>query len=256
MATDYDQQDAANRYRNIAPLPIRRHPERDGLLGAVGDVRGQRVIDVACGDGLYAREWRRAGAREVVGVDLSVDMIERGRCKESHEPLGIAYHVGDARNLRELAEREDLGIFDVATAAWLLVYAETRGDLRAMCRSLASIVRPGGRFVHVARAQSFSARHAERYATYGLSCEVREKTTEYVRCRVVFEADRESLRLENTDWSRQVLASALEEAEFTDVRFEPVPISTDAIAAMGEAYWADYVAHPILEVLSATRADA
>jgi ubiquinone/menaquinone biosynthesis C-methylase UbiE len=79
-----------------------------------GDARGKRVLDAGCGSGRYAVEFARRGAREVVGVDFSVDMLalanafaqsERvaDRCQfvradfdgfTSEEPFDIAIAIG------------------------------------------------------------------------------------------------------------------------------------------------------------------
>lgn len=87
------------------------------LLELAGDVSGQRVLDVACGQGLATRELARRGAI-VTGVDVSRRLLERARQREIEEPLGIAYQEGDAETLHGLAD----GAFDGATccmALWL-----------------------------------------------------------------------------------------------------------------------------------------
>jgi len=57
-------------------------------------VRGTRVLDVACGHGRAARGVARRSA-EVVGVDLSADLIAMARARETADPIGIVYHVAD-----------------------------------------------------------------------------------------------------------------------------------------------------------------
>lgn len=41
-----------------------------------GDVQGKRILDVGCGSGQYCMEFARRGAGEVVGIDLSENMLE------------------------------------------------------------------------------------------------------------------------------------------------------------------------------------
>src|SRR5215210_5738517 len=50
-------------------------PVVEGLLGGV---ERQRVLDVACGNGLFARRLVELGA-EVVATDVSAAMLERAR---------------------------------------------------------------------------------------------------------------------------------------------------------------------------------
>ena len=109
-------------YQQSAEEPFRKYPEVEGMLAAAGNVVGETILDVACGDGHYARHWKHAGAGETVGVDLSELMIELARQAEEAEPLGIRYFVSDALHLPELCQREQLGPFDLVSASWLLVY--------------------------------------------------------------------------------------------------------------------------------------
>jgi SAM-dependent methyltransferase len=55
--------------------------DRPACLELLGDVAGKRVLDAACGPGLYAQELARRGAR-VTGFDQSPRMVEisRRRC--------------------------------------------------------------------------------------------------------------------------------------------------------------------------------
>lgn len=59
------------------------------------DIRGHRVLDLACGYGTASRHLARRGAR-VTGLDLSDRMLDRARQAEASEPLGIGYVHGDA----------------------------------------------------------------------------------------------------------------------------------------------------------------
>ena len=43
-------------------------PNQSGLLG---DVNGKTALDLACGEGIYARYMKQHGANKVVGVDIS-----------------------------------------------------------------------------------------------------------------------------------------------------------------------------------------
>ncbi len=111
----------------------------------VGDLTGLSVLDLACGDGFYARRFARAGAARVVGVDSSAAMISLAkRAQDDGESdARIEYRVGDARALR-LDER-----FDLVTAAYLLNYAADGVQLLEMCQAAVHHLRAGGRFVGI-----------------------------------------------------------------------------------------------------------
>ena len=89
---------------------------------------GSRVLDVATGTGLVARELARRGC-EVVGLDQSEAMLRNGR--------------GPSRRVQGQAERLPFpdGTFDAVTFTYLLRYVD---DPAATMRELARVVRPGG----------------------------------------------------------------------------------------------------------------
>ena len=78
---------------------------RDGLnnpaaFKLIGNIRGQIILDLACGEGYNTRILARKGAKEVVGVDFSKKLIEFARQEEVKEKLGITYYVTDAADLK------------------------------------------------------------------------------------------------------------------------------------------------------------
>lgn len=94
---------------------------------------GDRVLDACCGTGDLAVAARRAGAREVVGLDFSEAMLERARRKEP----AIEWVRGDL-----LALPFPDASFDAATVGFGVRNVE---ELDAALRELRRVLRPGGR---------------------------------------------------------------------------------------------------------------
>ena len=105
------------------------------MVAAVDARPQERVLDVATGTGLVARELRRRYGCRVVGLDQSEQMLSRAR------PL-----VGSVYEQVVQGEAERLpfegGEFDALTFTYLLRYVD---DPAATMRELARVVRPGGR---------------------------------------------------------------------------------------------------------------
>jgi 2-polyprenyl-3-methyl-5-hydroxy-6-metoxy-1,4-benzoquinol methylase len=144
VPTDYD--DIAEEYRTSKQAPWRLSIEAPASLALAGDVHGLSVLDLACGEGFYARRLASSGAVRVVGVDSSKAMVELAREAEGSpgsRDVGLTYRVGDVRDL-DLGEQ-----FDLVTAAYLLNYAADAANLLAMCESVVRHLRPGGRFVAI-----------------------------------------------------------------------------------------------------------
>lgn len=116
----------------------------DGLADPVlaellGDVTGQAVLSLACGQGRDARLLARLGAR-VTGVDVSSEMLRYATEHEAADPRGITYVPGNAQDLTEFADES----FDGVLCHMALMDIP---DIAATMRSVARVVRDGGWFV-------------------------------------------------------------------------------------------------------------
>jgi SAM-dependent methyltransferase len=98
------------------------------------DFVAQRVLDLACGTGRFARHVARAGAR-VVGVDLSSKLIDIARARDD----GVEYLVGDAASI----DWWDGHPFDGVTCHMALMDID---DLEGAIASVATVLRPNGWF--------------------------------------------------------------------------------------------------------------
>lgn len=109
------------------------------LLRLAGEVKGLRVLDLACGNGYLSRRFARQGA-SVTGVDANAPLIERNRARQAREPLGITYHRVDAASLDMLED----GTFDLVICNMAIMDIE---DAAGAIREVARVLRPRGRFV-------------------------------------------------------------------------------------------------------------
>jgi SAM-dependent methyltransferase len=71
-------------------------------------VSGKKVLDVACGNGYGSYLLKKAGALDVLGIDLSEDVINS--CRKNYESEGIRFLNGSAEALPQLLGDEK---FDV-----------------------------------------------------------------------------------------------------------------------------------------------
>src|SRR5262245_66583482 len=85
-----------SKYDEYAQTATLKRAESYTFFRMVGALDGQRVLDLACGFGFYTRLFKQRGAAQVVGVDISPEMIRLARKQEQAEPLGITLSVGDA----------------------------------------------------------------------------------------------------------------------------------------------------------------
>jgi SAM-dependent methyltransferase len=102
---------------------------------------GQRVLDVGCGAGRYARALAVRGLR-VTGLDLSGAMIEEAKERSPMLPGSPTYVLGDARRMGFHEQFE--GAISMFTS---LGYFDDPGDDLRILAGVRRALAPGGRFV-------------------------------------------------------------------------------------------------------------
>ena len=111
-------------------------PAAERLLG---DVSGAHVLEVACGNGLFARRLVARGAT-VLATDGSAEMLRFAR---GHDTTGIEYRLLDASDPAQFASLPDAA-FDAAVCNMALMDMAATEPLAC---ALPRLLRPGGRFV-------------------------------------------------------------------------------------------------------------
>jgi 2-polyprenyl-3-methyl-5-hydroxy-6-metoxy-1,4-benzoquinol methylase len=120
---------------------------------------GERVLDIACGNGLTSRRMAALGA-EVIAADFAEEMLEQARRYPVPETGSIAYQVVDATDEDALVHLGE-GRFDAALCAMALFdMAEIEPAFRALFR----LLRPGGRYVFSVLHPSFNNPRADHFA--------------------------------------------------------------------------------------------
>lgn len=128
---------AAQYEDHAATAPYNALYDRPATLGLLGDVGGARVLDAACGPGLYLEELLGRGAR-VVGCDASPAMVGLARARVGER---AELHV---QSLDEpFAWLED-GSVDVVLCALAYHYVN---DRRAFLRKARRVLRSDGAVV-------------------------------------------------------------------------------------------------------------
>ncbi|MFF5493775.1 class I SAM-dependent methyltransferase [Streptomyces aquilus] len=231
-------------FEGFKALPLTRFGEVPSFLALVGDVRGRSVLDLACGTGFYSREFKRRGATDVFGVDISGEMISAARDRERRAPLGVRYEVGDVAELRELEAK-----FDVALGVQCLNYAESIAELERMCRNIHRNLVPGGEFFVLCQRPDYRFDCAS-LDKYGFRCEpTGEEAEAGPRCRVTALLEPQPISILGTVPRREVYEESLRAAGFSEIEWVPLSVSEAGIREFGEEFWTDLLAHPPLVML-------
>ncbi|MBD0742615.1 class I SAM-dependent methyltransferase [Streptomyces sp. CBMA152] len=230
-------------FEGFKALPLMRFGEVPSFLGMVGDVSGKSVLDLACGTGFYSREFKRRGATDVLGVDISVEMIAAARDIEQRDPLGVRYEVGDVAELRSVERR-----FDVALGVQCLNYARDIAEMERMCRNIHRSLVPGGEFFVLAQRPDYQFDCAS-LETYGFRCEPAGEIETGPKVRVTALLDPQPISIVSSAPRREVYEECLRATGFSEVEWVPLQVSEAGIREFGKDFWTDVLAHPPLEML-------
>ena len=160
--------DEGNDFVNVLQWPV--------IKPLLGIQSGQRILDVACGNGLFSRRLAAIGA-EVIAIDFSSRMINIAKTRETRN---ITYHVLDVTDesaLMTLAKHKfdsalcNMALFDIA-------------DIEPLFRILPRLLKPGGCFVfsltHPAFNNSSSVFIAEQWDEGGVKTRYSVKVSRYM----------------------------------------------------------------------------
>lgn len=117
-------------------------------------------LDLGCGEGYFTRMLARAGARSIVGSDVSTEMITRAKRTEAQHPLHIQYFVASITEEQPVKPQA----FDVVSAVHVINYLDFEHTLIAF-RNVRRYLRPDGWFVFSV-PHPFLVHHSERKSLF------------------------------------------------------------------------------------------
>jgi ubiquinone/menaquinone biosynthesis C-methylase UbiE len=123
------------RWRESALGALTEQLEQRAIFSLVGDPSGLRVLDVGCGDGVYALEVSQRGGK-VFGLDRSLPMLEAARTRAISSGACVSWCQGAAQSLPFRDTSFDL-VLAVTALCWI---PEPVVALKEMNR----VLRPGG----------------------------------------------------------------------------------------------------------------
>jgi ubiquinone/menaquinone biosynthesis C-methylase UbiE len=129
MAEDYSADNATGSYNAFY--------ERPATISLLGDVSGQRVLEIGCGAGPLT-SWLVDHGATVTAMDVSSEMVRLARQRVADRATFVVANLE-----HPLAFASD-GAFDLVVASLVLHYVK---DWEAVLREFARVLRPGGEVV-------------------------------------------------------------------------------------------------------------
>ncbi|WP_287958630.1 class I SAM-dependent methyltransferase [Filomicrobium sp.] len=130
--------DAYERWRASRLGQITDRLQQQTLSGLIGEVDGLRVLDVGCGDGVFAIELAKRGGI-VTGLDPDPTMLQAAEARALKEGITLTLEQGEAGAL----PFPDAA-FDRVVAVTVLCFIP---DAEQSIAEMARVLRPGGRLI-------------------------------------------------------------------------------------------------------------
>ncbi|KAF2876043.1 S-adenosyl-L-methionine-dependent methyltransferase [Massariosphaeria phaeospora] len=256
--TQYDQ--IGTRYNGMHELPA-VEPERPSVVAALGDVRGKRCLDLACGTGRYTALLSSLGATSVHAFDISPVMIAGALASypaSTHPTLHFAVADCSKPSTLPLAP----SAFDIVFAGWFLNYAGTEAELTNMFRVIAQQLAhtSDARFVGLTTNAHDKCMREPKTGFYGLDVKVLEEryvapdTGEEVgiRARVVAHTE-PVVQFDVFQFRAEVYERCARQAGLWLEWREAVVPRGEGARAREEGYWDGWLERPTFEVVVAGR---
>jgi toxoflavin synthase len=252
MSTQYDNIGTA--YNDLKALPSARM-EHINVRDAVSPlIKGARVLDLACGTGYYTRAMLEWGAAEVVGMDISPEMVKAARAETAPgEGQKCSFAVGDASE----PFRIESAPFDLVLGVWLLNYAPNAEVMTKMWRNITNNLRPGGCFIGLMPPPESGMEAVRKNVEYhrgpknGVTVEIVKEVPDGYKTRFVTRRDEVNFEFENYHLVKEVYElSAREGGMEGTFRWRPIqlPQSEEDVKRISEGleagFWDNYFKSP------------
>jgi SAM-dependent methyltransferase len=236
----------AEGYQKATQRFMRKCAYEPTLMENFPNVKGKRVLDIACGDGLATRIIASLGAKEVVGIDISDELIKRTR--NFHTP-NVQYHVRDAIH-EDLSE---FGRFDVITAVMFLHYSQSKQDLKRAIQNVGQVIVPEGIFYTMTVNPELLRRG---YCDYGVRI-TPESSQEGSRVKTELHSLdwKKFCEFSNFYWTQETYNSIFRDEGF-EVQWHKGIVSEEGRKRFGDEFWKNYDKEPIYYTITAKKKES
>jgi 2-polyprenyl-3-methyl-5-hydroxy-6-metoxy-1,4-benzoquinol methylase len=133
--------DQAEDWSRKEPVLLSDYSARPFVLDLCEPIKGLKILDLGCGEGYVGRELKKRGAADILGIDISENMIEKAIQEQERQGIdGLEYKAMDVIDF-DITDRYDLVI-----AMFLFNYLSKEQTLETMKKVFRSL-QPGGSFV-------------------------------------------------------------------------------------------------------------
>ena len=132
----YDNSQFFEEYQKMRDSKINANEliEIPQIKAMMPDIKDKMILDLGCGDGGMSRYFAENGAKRVLGLDISNNMIKLAKSKT--QQANVEYIVGEMENISKLNEK-----FDIVFSSLAFHYVE---DFEKLMADISGLLKPNG----------------------------------------------------------------------------------------------------------------
>lgn len=241
--TEYDK--IAKDYAKTENIRLERTYIIDpSFIREIGNVKEKTILDLGCGDGNFTRKFKKMGAKEVFGVDISKEMIRLAEEKTKNENLEIKYLTKDIKELGRIKE------FDIISAPFLLHYSKTKEELLQICNNIYINLKENGRLVTMNNSDD----PIKDLKEFGAKTEGPSPLKEGDKIIVkLYHKMKEKCSFTTYYWSKKTYEDCIKKAGFKNIKWINLAVSEEGLKKYPEKNWKKFIKNPYLVILTATK---
>ncbi len=230
-------------YEQATKRELRKYTSDYTWVKLLGDLKGKRALDLACGEGVSSRLLRDLGAEEVVGVDISEKLISKAAVEEKriNSDRSIEYAIGDIANL------PIKGKFDVITGAMALHYSDSEEMMRKIISGVKNNLESGG-FFYASIANPERMKGSDSYGVK-MTPTTGEEGSE-VKIELKDFKNKKLGEFTNYYWTKETYEKIFKEAGF-EIEWINSEISGEGKKELGQDFWEEYEETPVYVMIKA-----
>ena len=219
--------------------PTKKYVTLPSFQKITPNVKNKSVLDLGCGDGFFTRLLAKQKPSEIIGVDISQELINKAVEKENQHNLHITYLAEDVLKLK-LNKK-----FNIITSVYLLNYSKTLKELDVMCKVIYSHLNENGTFSFITLNPSLKPMKDFEYERRftNLNGNSFFKDGDQVKCEMN-EKGKTPFSFVSYYWSKETYESCLKKAGFKSIKWIDTIVSQEGINEYGKEYWKKFLGNP------------
>lgn len=127
----YDNEKFFNNYKEMRDSRINANEliEIPIMKSMLPDIKGMKILDIGCGEGEMARFFAESGAKSVLGIDISKNMIDIANQNNTYD--NVSFEILAMEDLETLTEKYDM-IFSSLAVHYIEDFDKLMGDISAL----------------------------------------------------------------------------------------------------------------------------